>query len=221
MQSCWLNRTGQGSCLLFFAGWGMDPSPFRPVVAEGYDLLMLYDYRQLELSEPLAPLLRTYQRLALVAWSMGVWVAARLMADFRQHFETVVALNGTLAPIDGERGIPPQVYGDMLDGFSPATLQDFYASMFVDQAGLKQFQAHAPCRPATEIREELAALRTHYLALGPGADIYTRVYAGSRDRIFPVRTQVRSWGKKRCRIFRGPHFPFYDLGWNQFLGETT
>jgi biotin synthesis protein BioG len=219
MRTCWLSRTGQPSCLLFFAGWGMDPEPFRPIVPEGHDLLLFYDYRELHEPDPAALLPRGYQRLSLLAWSMGVWVAGCLLAACRHRFNTAVAVNGTLSPIDDRDGIPALAYASMLATFSPRALLDFYASMFVDQAGLDRFLANRPRRPAEEVRAELTALRAHYLAHGPAEDIYSKKLVGSRDRIFVARAQVRSWGRERCRTFQGPHFPFYDLSWDDLLRE--
>jgi biotin synthesis protein BioG len=219
MQTCWLSRTGQPSCLLFFAGWGMDPEPFRTFAPQGHDLLLVYDYRELNEPEPAAFLPQGYQHLALLAWSMGVWVAGHLLAGYRQRFGTAVAVNGTLTPIDDQAGIPAQVYAKMLATFSPQALLAFYRSMFVDQAGLDLFLASRPHRPVEEIRAELAALRSHYLERGPAPDIYARKLVGSRDRVFAARAQVRCWGRDGCHTFRGPHSPFYELGWPDLLKE--
>lgn len=219
MRTCWLTRTGQPSCLLVFAGWGMDPAPFRPLAPKGHDLLLFYDYRELDEPDPAVLLPREYQRLSLLAWSMGVWVAGHLLAGGRQQLSTAVAVNGTLTPIDDRAGIPAPAYEEMLTTFSPQSLLDFYARMFADQAGLDRFLANRPRRPAEEVRAELAALRAHYLALGPAADIYSRKLVGSRDRIFAARAQVRSWGKGQCRTLQCGHFPFYDLGWDDLLRE--
>lgn len=221
MQTCWLSRTGQSSCLLFFAGWGMDPAPFRPLAFKGHDLLLFYDYRALDRVDPAALLPPGYQRLILLSWSMGVWVAGHLLAGQRHRLSTAMAVNGTLTPIDDRTGIPVRAYTDMLTAFSPQILLDFYASMFIDRAGLKLFLANRPERAAGEIRSELADLRARYQVHGPAADIYSRHLVGSRDRIFPARAQVRSWGREQCRLLPCPHFPFYDLNWDDLLREEV
>mgnify|MGYP001209346446 CR=1 FL=1 len=219
MRTCWLTRTGQPSCILFFAGWGMDPEPFRPIAPAEHDLLVIYDYRELNESEPAALLPRGYRRLTLLAWSMGVWVAGHLLAGYRQQLSAAIAVNGTLTPIDDQAGIPAQAYEQMLATCSPQALLDFYHSMFVDQAGLALFLANRPRRPAEEIRAELCALRAHYLAHGPAADIYSRKLVGSRDRVFAARAQIRCWGREKSHCVQGPHFPFYDLGWDDLLKQ--
>lgn len=220
MQCCWLSRTGQPSCLLFFAGWGMDPEPFRPIAPKGHDLLMFYDYRDLAI-DPATLLPQPYRRHILLAWSMGVWVAGRLLADNRDRLGAAVAVNGTLTPIDDRCGIAAQAYDGMLQTFSASALDDFYRSMFADQGAENKFLANRPRRPPAEIKAELAALREAYLLHGPAADIYTSVLAGSRDRVFVSRAQLRSWGRERCRLFAGPHFPFYAMDWDDLLREDA
>lgn len=217
MQSCWLARNGTPSCLVFFAGWGMDPAPFRPLPLSGQDLLMYYDYRDLRGTEPADLLPPGYGRLTLLAWSMGVWVAAHLLAGQEQRLDAAVAVNGTLTPIDDRCGIPELAYAQMLAAFSPETLLTFYRSMFSEQTDQDRFLAHRPRRAEEEIREELAALRDQYRSSGPAPDLYQRCLVGSRDRVFTARVQVRSWGRERCRQVPAPHFPFYNLGWDNLL----
>ena len=76
MQTAWLQRANLPHCLLFFSGWGMDPEPFRFLPARSCDVLLVHDYRHLQLPE-LEPL-AAYRQVHLAAWSMGVWGAAHL-----------------------------------------------------------------------------------------------------------------------------------------------
>ena len=105
MQTAWLQRANHPHCLLFFSGWGMDPEPFRFLHARSCDVFLVHDYRQLQPLdlEPLAG----YRHVHLVAWSMGVWVAAHLLGDRAGAFVSRTALAGTLNPIDAGRGLPP------------------------------------------------------------------------------------------------------------------
>ena len=128
MQSAWLHHNKHRECILFLAGWGMDPAPFQALPTGDCDLYMIYDYRQLgPISlEPFAG----YARLHLIAWSMGVWVAAHLLADQTTAFASCTAIGGTLTPVDKQLGIPPEIYADMADNFNQETLESFYRNMF-------------------------------------------------------------------------------------------
>ena len=59
--------------LLFFAGWGMDETPFMHNLPPNTDLIICYDYRSNDFD---STLLSTYEGIYVVAWSMGVWAAS-------------------------------------------------------------------------------------------------------------------------------------------------
>ena len=216
MQRSWLKKEGKGECILFFAGWGMDATPFAEVPAGESDLCMVCDYRQLAPVdlEPLAG----YGRLHLVAWSMGVWVASHLLAEQRHRFSSLTAIGGTLKPIDPKEGIPPENYQAMLANFGPDILQGFYENMFEELPQCERFLANRPQRTLDQLAREMAAFQEAYEQFGPGTDIYTRKIITSRDRIFSGRNQIRAWGKGHGVVRNWPHFPFYGLeGWQDIL----
>lgn len=216
MQTVWLKRNHHRDCILFFAGWGMDPRPFQSLPALDHDLCMVMDYRALEPLDLEA--FTDYRQLHLIAWSMGVRVAAHLLANQAHRFTSATAIGGTLTPVDGQRGIPPASYETMLDGFNPDVLAAFYRDMFDDEEQLHRFLTHRPQRPLAELREEMAAFRDAFLGAGPGQDIYTRKIITSRDRIFSGRNQMRAWGKGCGDVRNWPHFPFYLLAdWRELL----
>jgi biotin synthesis protein BioG len=216
MQTDWLHRHQRQHCLLFFSGWGMDPTPFRPLPAGDCDVCLVHDYRQLQPLD-LQPF-ADYAQLHLIGWSMGVWVAAHLLAEQAGAFASCTALGGTLTPIDGQRGIPPASYDDMLDHFGPEVLEGFYRNMFDDEEQLARFLANRPQRDLDALHEEMATFRDTVLTAGPARDIYTRKLITSRDRIFSGRNQLRAWGKGAGTVHNWPHFPFYTLNdWGQLL----
>ena len=216
MQATWLHRSNQPECLVFFSGWGMDPEPFRFLPATGLDLCLVHDYRQptpLDL-QPLA----SYRRLHRLGWSMGVWMAAHLLAEAAARFASRIAIAGTLTPIDARCGLPPNSYAAMIDGFGPEVLETFYRNMFDDAAHFDRFLASRPRRPMAELRDEMAAFRDTVLGSGPVTDLYTRKIVTSRDRIFAGRNQLRAWGKETATVRNWPHFPFYLLtDWRDLL----
>jgi hypothetical protein len=216
MHGDWLHRNNQKECILFFSGWGMDATPFRFLPARNHDLCLFSDYRRLQPVD-LAPF-AGYERLHLIGWSMGVWAAARLLADRADRFASAVALGGTLAPIDNQRGIPPESYAAMLDPFTQDVLDNFYRNMFDDEAQLVRFLANRPQRDLPGLRDEMIAFRDAFLNFGPGRDLYTRKIVTSRDRIFSGRNQMRAWGKGSGEVCNWAHFPFFLLeDWSDLL----
>ena len=219
MQTIWLHRQQGKECLLFFSGWGMDEHPFAGLDCDNLDVCLVHDYREIQ---PIAlDCLNGYERVHLVAWSMGVWVAGRLLAAEPVNFASSTALGGTLSPIDPERGIPPERYGNLADTFGSQTLDDFYQAMFDDPADYRRFLAHRPQRGLHALAEELHAFRRAFWEHGEGADIFSRKLITKRDRIYSARNQVRAWGKKQTSSTPWPHFPFYRLAsWRALIDSS-
>ena len=215
MQTCWLNQHDNPDCILFMAGWGMGPEPFRTVMREAVDVFMVYDYRSLEDCD-LTTLLPTNRRLHLLAWSMGVWVAGRLLEQV--VFSSATALGGTCRPVDDRYGIPHKVFRKTIAHFSPDVLHDFYNAMFDNTAQARQFLARQPDRPLAELKDELVLLYDSCRLHPEAADIFQTRIVTSRDRIFPARNQIRAWGRDNCTSVVLPHFPFYQwTGWMELL----
>ena len=68
--------------LLFFAGWGMDETPFLQIRPTDTDWMVCYDYRSLEFD---TDLLQEYSEIRLIAWSMGIWVASHETIPVSAH----------------------------------------------------------------------------------------------------------------------------------------
>jgi biotin synthesis protein BioG len=222
MQQTWLQKKNRTSCILFFAGWGMDPEPFLDMAVHDHDLLMVYDYGSLEPWSFRETVTGEYRRIHLVAWSMGVWAAAYCLTGKHGRLASATAINGTLRPIDDRCGIDRRDYARMREGFSRTMLHDFYASIFTDPAERERFLRNRPRRDVTNIFHELVQIERYYMELKQVPDIFDRRIAGSRDRIFPVRNQVRCWGREQCTVLKIPHFPFYGWpSWDHFVAGTT
>ncbi len=208
MRRHWLHRDSSNtSCILFMAGWGMDPAPFAGLTVPGRDLLMVYDY-----TDPAPPdlaALSGYRRRHLLAWSMGVWAAACLLAPPPSFFTSSTALAGTLQPVHDRCGIPVAGFDATLAGLDRDAADAFYRSMFDDPDQAERFLARRPGRGAADLRAELERLKASFLAQGPGPDIFDRRIVTARDRIFPARNQKRAWQGTVVVTRKWPHFPFY------------
>ena len=75
MQYHWLNKQNNKKLIIFFAGWSFDYKPFEFLKCDNFDVLMFYDYNNLELPE-----LPNYETYYLISWSMGVF-SAYLLKD--------------------------------------------------------------------------------------------------------------------------------------------
>jgi len=207
MQGYWLENKNKSRCILFMAGWGMGPEPFASLAAGDYDLFFCYNYRTLSL--PDMSMFSGYDHLELIAWSMGVWVAAGLFSGREKLFTRATAIGGTLQPINDKTGIPTTAFDATIETLDEARLEEFYASMFDGPAQSKEFMTSRPVRSVSSVREELISLRSAVQGAGSTPDIFNRRIVTMRDRIFPARNQLRAWGKPRTKRMKWPHFPFY------------
>ena len=93
------HHSGSSELLLFFSGWGSEPGMFYSDSDTGLDrdVLMLWDYRDMTLDPDL---LRGYCRISLLAWSMGVWAAGKVLGKTGMINGPRLAVNGTPFPID-------------------------------------------------------------------------------------------------------------------------
>lgn len=126
MRRVWITRKGSGGVTLFFCGWGMDERAVQHLTGED-DLLVFNDYR--DISEEEAPALDTYERVRVVAWSMGVWAASVLLNRWNIPVSESVAINGTERPVDERYGIHPRIYLLTERGMTEEGRDKFFARM--------------------------------------------------------------------------------------------
>lgn len=188
----------------------MEPVIFQDMALEGHDVLFFYNYQDLEL--PDLAVLQNYKEIHLVAWSMGVWVAASCMAERANTFSTATAIGGTLQPIDAKQGIAPEFFYSMVNACNRNAVHAFHESMFDLEAEKERFLTLPRERSIASICKELQQLASLYHQMGPGSDIFTQKIVTSRDRIFPARNQMRAWGKHNSNVIKICHFPFYTWG---------
>lgn len=198
---------GNKKLILIFAGWGMDERPFRDLRLDGYDLAVVWDYRDMSLD--ISPFSR-YSDIYLFAWSFGVYTAARVLAEGMLRPTFKIAVNGSLNPIDDREGIPEDIFRGTLDNLSDRNLDKFYRRMCKDSGAFASFIACRPCRDIHELKDELRSIAC--LSCDKNAPVATdwdRAVIAGNDRIFPAGNLRRSWSYlPRTRVVDdGGHLP--------------
>lgn len=200
MKTIW-HRCQQPNLLVYFAGWGTPPSTVAHLgVPDGYDLLICYDYRDLQPAVDFSP----YTGIRVVAWSLGVWVAERVLGGY--PLLSATAINGTASPCDAQFGIPPAVFAATLAGLTPNSRQKFERRMCGKRIGdYQQCQDH---RSVEDIRAELETLY-HAICRDTRTDLlpWTRAIIATQDKIFPTAHQHAYWAS-RCavQLIEGEHY---------------
>lgn len=190
--------------IVYFAGWGTPlDAVAHLILPTDHDLLICYDYQDLKLDFDFS----AYQQIRVVAWSMGVWVAERVLQGIT--LQSATAVNGTGLPCDDNFGIPCAVFKGTLENLTENTRLKFERRMCGDKASFEDYQQF-PARPFDEIHQELTAL---FAMIGQDrrTDLicWANALVGSGDKIFIPANQHRYW-TPRCTVQEtdGGHYLF-------------
>lgn len=198
-------RKGESAgLLLFFAGWGMDEYPFMEYLPEDRDCLICYDYRSLDFDYSLTD---DYSEIRVIAWSMGIWAASYVLKDNPFPVAESIAVNGTIYPVDDERGIAGRIFRGTLDGLNDQTLLKFRRRMCGSQDALNRFLSNAPKRPVEDLREELRRIGEMSRETERSSFRWDEVYIGRQDKIFLPANQQKAWERANVRIIEAEHYP--------------
>ena len=229
MRHKWLFKAKKESLIIFFNGWGMDCTPFAGMETVDYDVLMFYDYKNLDIESYLVEECARYKNTVLIGWSFGVWAAAQVGNKFNP--QRCIAVNGTPFAIHERFGIPSKLYDLTLSTLSEKTLLLFYKNMFINSEGednFSKFLEKMPKRELQEQKEELLLIKEQVLA-GESKDpeskdimSFDTAIIGKHDRIIPSKNQLYYWKSQpntRHTIIDAPHFLF-DLfkNWDDLVG---
>ena len=192
-----VNASGSTTrAILIFAGWAMDSRPFAALHKDGYDIYVAYDYRDMDAD---TRLLDHYDEICVIAWSWGVPSAASFISGHPDMPVTAaIAVNGTLTPIDDERGIPANIFQGTLDGLTEASLLKFYRRVCGSASAYRKFAESTPRREFESLKPELEAIRDNSHAAKVSPLIFDRVIIGDADMIIPTANQWRGWEGHPC-----------------------
>ncbi|MDE6485553.1 MAG: DUF452 family protein [Duncaniella sp.] len=207
MKHHFTSRLNNPRLIIVFLGWAMDYRPFEALCADGYDVMVVWDYRTVDLE---AELTDGYEEIVIVAWSFGVPAAALFIAGNPSLPVTSrIAVNGTQHPVDNTRGIPEEIFTATLENLSADSLPRFYRRVAGSGASYRSFMNCKPQRDIEELREELAIIASRK----PAVIDWDTAYAGRNDLIIPPDNQLAAWHDEASRIIEVPtsHLPDFSL----------
>ena len=181
---------GSKSIALFFAGWGMDATPFRNMAID-CDMAVVWDYSNLEID---LSILREYQSIYLFAWSFGIFAATAFMHRNPQlPIVFKMAINGTQFPIDDSRGIPHNLFCATRDNLSERSLAKFHRRICGSQSKYAQWITMLPSRSLQSLHDELVAIDTAASSGNYPPVHWDKAIASKCDLIFPFENQMTGW----------------------------
>ncbi len=213
MKYHWLRHTHSTRLILIFAGWGTDAALYSTIGADGWDVLICYDFGTFDFR---ADAVKQYRTIYLYAWSLGVHAASLSLRGV--PLTAAFAINGTEHPADDTMGIPTAIYHGTRQTLNPRNLEKFRRRMF---ASRQDYDLTAPLLPAEPDIEELQSLLlTAADTTADPADFWTRAYISSDDRIFPPANQRKAWlnSPSKCDICENPGAHYVDI--QQIISNT-
>ena len=189
MEYFWINKKDKNKkIIVFFNGWGMNETPIKHLKCGDFDILEVFDYRNLDFDFDRFNF-NKYTEKYLIAWSMGVYSASRFKNIFND-FNKKIAINGTMKVIDDDYGIPPKIYTITAKLLNRENMDKFIKNMFNNG----QINPNITIsRSLADLKEELIAIQniklTEYLN-------FDKVIISKDDRIIPTKNQLNFWQNK-------------------------
>lgn len=223
MKTKWLHKTSKKKCILFFNGWSCDEKPLQHLTTKEYDVLSCYDYRDILLPKEANRLFENYDKVYLIAWSLGVYVSNLLLRTRKSLFADAIAINGTINPIDNLKGIPPAIFQATIDGLNLKSLEKFWMRMCGGKSAFTHFKSNVPTREfddqLLELKELQKLIQNHFVDW----NIYNKALIGKQDLIFSADNQKLSWKESIDIVEREyPHYCFDKWNsWDEIIEDLS
>lgn len=202
MKYSWLNKKNNSKLIIFFNGWGMDETIVSHLDCENFDVIVFYDYNNLNIDIDLSQ----YSEKHIIAWSMGTMIAT--LFDFGE-IASATAICGTPIAIDDTYGIPERIYNLTIRGFSETSSQKFMERMFTETPNITTFSNRTFDSKLSELKQ--------MLTYKPNLNFkYTKAIVADCDKIIPTKNQLNYW--ENPHIINSGHCPFMLYSkWSEIL----
>lgn len=217
MKTYFLNNGKNKNLIVFFAGWSFDFNPFKKLNCENFDVLFVYDYNSLDLPEKFE-IFDNYDKKFLIGWSMGVFIAYKLKALFKD-FDYKLAINGTITPVNDQFGIPTKIFELTLKHAQKGLEGKFYQNIFLTE---QEYNTYKQFPVERTIENRVCELENLYTLSknSSGEKFYDFAIVSESDKIIPPNNQIASHKLNDTPFITLPygHFPFYKFNsWDEII----
>lgn len=205
MQSKFIKQNNSKDLIIFFNGWSVDEKIVSNLASASYDILMFYDYSDLQIEHNLLEKINNYQEINVISWSFGVWACGSVIDKFK-NLQNVIAVNGTLKPVDKNFGIPGRMFDFTLKTLSEPNYIKFFENMFEGDPDISKF----PDREIENQRYELEAIK-HFSSqnnIEKNIEFFSKIYISSNDKIIPTKNQIAFWNGLNVKMIDSGHYCF-------------
>jgi len=203
-------REKNDNLIVLYGGWGTDENVFTPLCNDNFDFILFYNYsadEALVLPEP-----KTYKRVTLIGWSLGVWAASYLAPKTGIKPDLTIAVNGTPIPADDHYGIPLKIFEGTLNNITEGNMEKFYLRMFGNKSTYLRNIDRIPSRSIKSLYDELRWLYNRMMEPSESTMKWDYAVISEYDRVFPVKNLNDYWEKEATTkhiVLPLPHYVFY------------
>ncbi|HOF22406.1 MAG TPA: DUF452 family protein [Bacteroidales bacterium] len=212
-------REKNDSLVVMYGAWGTDENVFEPLCNDEFDFILFYNYSADQAL--VLPEMKTYKKITLIGWSIGVWAAEYLSPSIGIMPDVTIAVNGTPVPLDDNYGIPPRSFEEALDDITEESIEKFYYRMFGNRRTFNLNSDRIPGRTLDSFHVELRWLYNRVMEQREPGFRWDFAVTSKSDKVFPTENVTKYWdkmGNTRQIIVPFPHYMFYKWpSFNEFI----
>jgi pimeloyl-[acyl-carrier protein] methyl ester esterase len=210
-------REKNNQLVVLYGGWGTDENVFTPLCNDEFDFILFYNYSADEAL--VLPEMKTYEKITLIGYSLGVWAAEYLSPKTGIIPDVTIAVNGTPIPADNQYGIPLNVFEGTLNNITEENIEKFYFRMFGNKKTYLTNIERVPHRSLKSLHDELRWLYNRIMEQKEPGFRWDYAVTSEIDRVFPSKNLNGYWEKEKNTkhiVLPFPHYFFHK--WESFTG---
>lgn len=203
-------REKNDSLIVLFGAWGTDENVFTPFCNDEFDFILFYNYSADQAL--VLPEMKTYKKITLIGWSLGVWAAEYLTPSTGIIPDLTIAVNGTPVPLDDHYGIPAGSFEKSFESIDDESMDKFYLRMFGNRRTYNLNSDKIPHRTPKSLHVEMRWLYNRIMEQKDPGFRWDYAVTSESDRIFPSENVIKYWNRQNGTkqiIVPYPHYMFY------------
>lgn len=203
-------REKNDSLVVLFGAWGTDENVFVPYCTDEFDFILFYNYSADQAL--VLPEMKTYRKIVLIGWSLGVWAAEYLSPSTGIVPDVTIAINGTPVPLDDHYGIPARSFEEALNNITEERMEKFYYRMFGNKRIYNLNSDKVPNRTLDSVHDEMRWLYNRIMEQKEPRFRWDYAVTSESDRVFPSENVISYWNRQkdtRQIVVPYPHYMFH------------
>ncbi len=201
--------------VVFYGAWGTDENVFTPLCNDDFDFILFYNYSADEAL--VLPEMKTYDKITLIGWSLGVWAAEYLSAKTGIKPDVTIAVNGTPLPVNDQLGIPLKLIEGTLNNITEGNMEKFYLRMFGDKKTYLTNIDRIPHRNLKSLQDELRWLYNRMMEQKEPGFRWDFAVCSEANRVFPTTNLDNYWrNEPNTKYIKVPLPHYFFHKWDSF-----